>query len=330
MNSSNKKTLINFLLLLFLICTSIVNASDINCYSAISSIYRNSDQVKSLKESLERMNVRSSTTNSYSDLGKLSAKNLEEYILTNSSVSAEVSEVVDSLEIIFVHNRSHPRTGEPIEGDRLLSSRKLGRGAQNTYNYNREFLKSDDNVFFFVKFIGKDFPRHQARRFGMSYGGLGLHLNKEYGFQHGWISPFNMYPRELANFLNMRQKHSAAQAQLKAFRNSGTDATETELAKLPTEILSELSKATFTPMNFESLVKTNLKYALMSLKHSSSQEYEHIIDTLIEGEPNKIDLILKKYVFEPLGLADSKKIKQEMFEFKVPSHVPKEFIKIYD
>ena len=305
-------------------------ADELNCLQAIHNIYGHSAQSNSLKESLHRMGVVvQESEDSYISLRKLSDKNRRKYMTSLDEIPDEIKETVESLRIIFVHNRSPRINSQPIEGDALLSARKLGRGAQNTYNYNREFLQSDDNIFFFVKFIGKDFNASEARGFGISYGNISFHLDKEYAQNYGWISPFNMYPRELATFLGGRNKFSEAQESLKALRDSGTMATPEELSNIPKTVLNELSHGTFTPSDFEKLVKNNLKNVLAKMKTINPSEYENIIGLLQEGNPNEIDLIIRNHVFMPLKLASRHK-RYEMFEFKVPSHVPKEYITIYE
>lgn len=138
----------------------------------------------------------------YEALSRLSAENRRclEGRRTGAplSPSAEVQALLERLSFVFIHN-THVIRGKPKLP--LVSSQVIrdatGLGGLNTYAFNRFVLRSDDNLFFFVGL--RSGPTLGSRRESL-YGKYKFSPSPEFARRWGWISPFVMYPYDLARF----------------------------------------------------------------------------------------------------------------------------------
>lgn len=136
----------------------------------------------------------------YITLREISANNLRRLtrsLPTDNSPEA-VERIMQKLSVVFVHN-THVLTEVPESP--LVSSRILqevsGIGGLNTYFFNRKFLNSDDNIFFFVLLqAGTQLSNmHESL-----YGEHRFSPEESFAQKQGWISAYIMYPYDLYRF----------------------------------------------------------------------------------------------------------------------------------
>ncbi len=136
----------------------------------------------------------------YRTLREISTRNRERIARLIPPVKAadKVRDLVQALSVVFVHNthviRSVPDT--PLVSSRVLQE-VAGIGGLNTYFFNRQFLHSDDNIFFFV--LLQSGPKLGNARESL-YGKYKFSPEETFARERGWVSAFVMYPYDLYRF----------------------------------------------------------------------------------------------------------------------------------
>ena len=136
----------------------------------------------------------------YQALREASARNADRLKSRIPDVSTpdEVRELAKDLSVVFIHNTHVIRS---VPDSPLVSSRVLqevsGIGGLNTYFFNRQFLRSDDNIFFFV--LLQAGPKLGNARESL-YGKYKFSPEETFGRERGWVSAFVMYPYDLYRF----------------------------------------------------------------------------------------------------------------------------------
>ncbi|HNV69240.1 MAG TPA: hypothetical protein PKO06_06040 [Candidatus Ozemobacteraceae bacterium] len=147
----------------------------------------------------------------YRTLHEISARNRVRVsrLLPAVTEKNEVRELVQKLSVVFIHNthviRSVPDT--PLVSSRVLQE-VSGIGGLNTYYFNRQFLHSDDNIFFFV--LLQSGPKLGNARESL-YGKYKFAPEETFGRERGWVSAFVMYPYDLYRFAFGSEKTLADQ-----------------------------------------------------------------------------------------------------------------------
>jgi hypothetical protein len=163
---------------------------------------------------------------------------------------------IDDLRLVFTHctnNRSYLQNLVGGKRQPLMSARQLGFGAHVNNAYNRDFLRSDNHVFFTVSFQRRSDP---VRGHKTHYGSIPIVLDEAYAYQYGLIGVFNMYPRDLLSASSRLPALRGTAFQLSKrlpFRKS--DASSAKWLRLR----ENLWKFLYTPQDFEYVLKNKLK-----------------------------------------------------------------------
>ncbi len=251
----------------------------------------------------------------------------------------QLIEILENIELKFIR-----RTNSPfILGAHLLSSQQIAKmdlpgGKNSTLAFNKTFLASDDGVFFFARFGLKN-REIQDYFIGGQYGDITEFIKGAYARDHGWLSPFIMTEKHLAE--------SQLEFQPNPLPPTTGEAIKEELMRVEYNPEAEtigrtyrlqLSEHDFTPADLESLYKKQLGKSLLAAKSQSGafvsapneeeSPYKVIfsdIEAALLGQPkadgtfatdNELYNLFYSLMEKPLGL------KIRKFEFKVPVSVP--------
>ena len=256
------------------------------------------ERSSTLLSELQHHGLRTSETDGYEALAKLSLKNASRLAPQKTSiknVSADfikaLDAALDAIEFGYVHNSSRHNVSLRISP--TLSTRvivRFGLGTPlNTAEFNTDILKSDGNVFFHVVPKLKQYP---TPRLFNRYGQYTFNLVKEFAHKHGWISPFLMNPYELTDLFS-----------------TAPSATNEQLARM----VKKLSRTDFKPDDILELLKATARHSLIELWKSDSQQAEVAVKGLSDSE--KLERILDVHGMQPLGFPHG-------LELKVPLYVP--------
>jgi hypothetical protein len=282
-------------------------------------------QDKSLRQSLIDRGARDLKFGGYGSLAQISKENVKRWagpeVYIPSKGMEEVENLVSNLDFRLVHNsRSFREKGKvPIMSSRRLEEMGLGGGA-NTNPFNKDLLKTDDNVFFFL------FPYIKGHTTNLpsisEYGKYGFEAEPSYARQAGWVSPFVMGGEDFLDELSLinkglvaRLKHGGA---FDDFVDSDMD-FNTPIGRLSRQAVQEQSKMDFTLDDFREMVKNALLIQLSKLKDENPKEFTRAIDNLKSKSPEDVMKVFRAYGTIPIGLGGR-------FEFKVPVAVPQEHI----
>lgn len=226
-------------------------------------------------------------------ISKENVQRLTQKIYSTTPENAAAEDVVAALEFRATH---HGQVWEAIKSP-LVSSAQLEAmgldGGLNTASFNKIFLQSDDNIFFFALFEPKSAPVDIRRS---EYGKGVLQINSKYAEEEGWISAFVMRPIDL----DQAGKRIAPEVDASSER---------------TLIKEKLYRVDFTVQDWTKLIKNQLLLSLNYYRTSDPVKYNQFIDELKKGL--FLSKNLDELAFEPLGIPSS-------WEFKVPVSVPAE------
>jgi hypothetical protein len=178
----------------------------------------------------------------------------------------EVEELVSRLELVAYRDSRLVA----VSGPYVLSSRRIEEfgfigGLNSQYPFNRDFLASDDNVFFHLQFSTRDNIEAAKRT---EFGDHRSILRAEYAKEHGWISPYVMEPSNLARFCEyaLPGLHTAEELlPLHWASGAAPESYETDLAR---ELRGRLHEFDFTYSDLDRLLRAQLRRALTQLKAS--------------------------------------------------------------
>jgi hypothetical protein len=232
---------------------------------------------------------------------KVSRLNLERLWKKNdlsiSKVRPEIEDLVDELE--FSVSRNGRST---LSGEGLLSSRQLARfgstGENSRHALNKEFLATDDNIYFHL-FFRIDEP--QSFNSASEYGDHGMSPERQAFYKEAVISPYIMWDIDM---------HSFAEKSLPELSGLSKEAEADGFSAYDRAIRSRLHEFDFTPGDLKTVMQAQLRKVLSS-DNQSLRELQH----LVENKKNISQFISEK-VMEPLGLPDH-------LELKIPVYLPK-------
>lgn len=253
-------------------------------------------------------------------LSRKNAKRLADlYSVSTEYLSdPEISGLVDSIEFVGRRNSFSNQYGENY----MLSSRQLevygaGGGRHSKNGFNRNFLKSDDMIFFFVD-PRSNFSAGRTRN-SSEYGPNELNLESSYAAQHGWISVFVMRPDDLVAFME-----KALPEKYDKQRDFGFEDGLTEWTQPPPEAVrmrNDLHQFDLTVHDFTRLMRNQLGTALLALKTNSATfshhgyTYREVVDVLTSPSFNNHAAgLFHNLVYGPLRLGP--------MELKVPVAIP--------
>lgn len=229
---------------------------------------------ESLKEDLQEHGFVTDSANSGLALAKLSKANLirimrQEHISQSYLKDAEIAAFTAQFNL-EASRYSHT---DLFAGETLISSRQIKRygllgGYQSRYDFNTKFLKSDNNVFFFLNFVRSDSDKAVTRTpIDNIYGDVRYVLKNEYAKENGWISPFLMYPEDLAEFSALANGDGRLRE-----RNTGKSSPNFTVTQAAIEAKKLVHTFDFTFTDYLSLMRTRLGSALVKVKRRGSYE----------------------------------------------------------
>lgn len=120
---------------------------------------------------------------------------------------SDIAEAVGLLDFEFRHNADAKTSyGYIMMSSRRLRELGMGQTLQNLSVYNREVVKSDDQLYFFVQPILRREGVRPHQSFFSPYGESSLYLHENFAERFGWISPYLMDHGDLIAYqLNMKK-----------------------------------------------------------------------------------------------------------------------------
>jgi hypothetical protein len=207
----------------------------------------------------------------------------------------EIQYLVKDIDLnVFRHSHN-----KDVYGEGVLSSQQLqyfnDSGINSQNSFNRDFLRSDDSIFFFLNF-------NRMQNQSSAYGQHGLSIKKDLLIKEGWVSPFIMWKQD---FYKFAEEALPALSKKAGRKDKGTDEVFTPYDYSLREHLYEFD---FTASDFKTLIQAQLAKVLTNKKDRRNFESGADLGSFMEEK-----------VLKPLGLP-------AMLEFKIPVFLPKEDI----
>ncbi len=202
-------------------------------------------------------------------------------------------------------------SGKTITGEFELSSKQIEKlngigGTHSSNEFNTEILRSNDNVFFFAMWKAKN-SNSASLITALHYGDKTQKLRPDYAREHGMISYYVMWPKDLISFNRL---HSRTEP-------GPIDRQKTIL---------DLSKLDFTVSDFEYVVKSLFGHELLNkIKNMPLREQNQYLKQAKE-DPT---VLLQKLVLDPQGFKinystkDRSQKDEYYMELKIPVAVHK-------
>jgi hypothetical protein len=169
------------------------------------------ERAKSLELQLKNWGIDLKGRPAYVFLHELSRNNINSAIArlnlkSLDQLPEDIRILVSQLRMDFRHNTSFDKIDGPIM---LSSSRMKSLGltvtAQSRYDFNRNVVKSDDQLYFFVQPTAS--PKGQSGESVSSrYGNNSLYLDVEFAKEFGWITPYLMEAGDLVMYKQSLKK----------------------------------------------------------------------------------------------------------------------------
>jgi hypothetical protein len=252
----------------------------------------------------------------YENLQLLSRSNLDRYSRLNSIddeylQDPQIAAAVNNLRFDYLHNT----TQNEFYGGYMLSSRQLVRyglpgGRNSRKEFNREYMQSDDNIYFFLNVSSKSSPVGSQQSI---YGSRRVSVSESYASKFAWVSPFVMFEYDLGHF--------GEDFKLPGYiYSAAVSMSDTEKAYLR----SSLHNYDFTLTDFQTLVRRYLgtflyrsKHGGTSLSRSSAPSFEDLIALLYSSDPQVTNQFIREYILNPLHIGK--------LELKVPVAIPSRY-----
>lgn len=254
----------------------------------------------------------------------------------STEIAAEIEAAVSAIRPVFIHNTNLLQRIPEIP---LVSSKEIRRtagvGGLNTFFFNRGFLHSDDNLFFFLDLATASpvLPLMQS-----IYGKYQFVPDDAFARERGWVSAFIMYPYDLLRFaayacpgdvpamIDLLRAEYAAElgtaswtiAEInKRLRDVRRDAPRSVRVlrqgfPLWNRARKELYRLDFTVQDFTEVVREAFARWLAELASSDQVTYQQTLDIIRTKGPAGIQLDAFKAAY---GL-------DLYFEFKIPVALP--------
>ncbi len=263
---------------------------------------------RSLQNGLRQHGYRAQTLDAKVELKSLSAENIARIVRRTGLREPlirdrEIEAILEQVDLRIFRNAHH----QDVSSGTILSSQRLKDyglegGANSIQTFNRKFLKSDDQIYFFIKFRAEGSAPESSQ-----YGQAKQELKIAEAQDDLWISPYVMYPDDLVKF---------AKRALPAYRRSDLDTTfvyELEDSKVEpqtmTKIRDELHGFDFTYADFRNLTRLQLRKSLTALKYNPLSRLKFGLSfssakaLLLNQLPDvKTDDAIDALIMRPLGL----------------------------
>jgi len=288
-------------------------------------------QEESLRQSLMERGIETNHLSPWQALDEVSSANKQRLLkqeVNQVSLDVNVENAVDQVTIYFQHNTVSKRSPELA----LLSARRMEEaglgGGVNTQPFSKQFLKTDDNVYFYVMFRSRD---NELAYRPSTYGRTMIAVEHDPARKTGVVSPYLMYSNDLAEIMKFHDPALSRRLEM----NYGSSVPIAEKIKNPidwehppeewTLAKKQLYFFDFTPSDFEELIRTQLKRSLYNLKSSTNPSdqklFSETIEKLHSHNDSDLNIIMTNLVFKPLGMP-------ELWEMKVPVAVPENLYKV--
>jgi hypothetical protein len=123
-------------------------------------------------------------------------------------LTMEELDLINKLQIIPLHRSCNRLVKSKFETP-LISSRQLGHlglvGANTRYAFNREYLQSDDNIFFRAELVNAGSLEVEANK-ETEYGNNSISVESNFAHEYAFLSPFLMYSTDLHQFARLQNK----------------------------------------------------------------------------------------------------------------------------
>lgn len=285
-------------------------------------------QDQSLLAALRLHGLRPDGKSGYATLREASRKNLERLIgkrrYQPKTEMKEAEELVDNIQLGYVHynsdGRLHARPKTPILSSRQIKNLTGEGGLNSSHDFNSEFMRQDDQVFFFL------YVDASSKKAGTEYGTNQFALNPDYAREKAWISAFVMYSNDLGrNGRHLRPETARKLSNSPAMESAGSVAHLQPQMASWTKLRNSLHKLDFTVGDFETLIHEQMLRSLEKLQKKDARAYEAALKTMRNKFLNKsdgsgdaaeeFDKLVNDLVFAPLDLP-------AFYELKVPVAVP--------
>lgn len=281
-------------------------------------------QDMSLQESLGTHGVNVEAPTGRQAIQELSARNRARIEAgappLDPEVQAQWGELVDSLRVFPVHNTHNIdslSSDMPLMSSRDIRSMGFPGGANSQESFNRDFMQSDDQVFFHATLAR---TARKAVENRTMYGDHGLVLKDEAAREMSWVSPFIMYPNNLEAFGQVCCPKEAAlirDATWEQVQNGETEEIPVEQLMAVLAIKNRLGDFDFTHSDYEGMVRSLLLRSLSELKAKDLEAYGEATALLQSDNPIDLFALSTRLIYKRYGLPES-------FETKVPVAVPRE------
>ncbi len=163
----------------------------------LDEAWLNAEREKSLELQFKNWGIDLKGARPYAFLSRLSDLNVQNQMKALKlkpldQFPEDIQALVRDIDLDFKHNTG----SEKVDGPILLSSKRLeGMGllatTQRKYTFNRDFVKSDDQLYFYVQpnVTGNVKPSDAS---SSRYGNNTLYLDRKLAEKYGWISPYLM------------------------------------------------------------------------------------------------------------------------------------------
>jgi hypothetical protein len=296
-----------------------------------------------LKENLETHGLPTLPREARSALVFTSAENLKQLAPTYQSTAEmrRAEEAVARLQLAFVHNTNvlSAQPSGPVLSSHWLEKLGLGGGA-NTYPWNRDFLQTDNDVFFLPILTHPETSASTLAALNQKYGKNLVVVGNDYARKHGLISSFQMSANDFYDYAELA---SRTDAQLKPLfesmqrerwswgeRNPGNHhdtewgvALARAFPKEMERLRSSLYKFDLTVSDFETLTKTTLLSTLDTIRKEDAGRFEGIVQHL-ETPNTDLSWEYQDLVLRALGFGD-----HPGFEYKAVGAVPAAALRVY-
>lgn len=280
-------------------------------------------------------------TDGYRCLAERSAANRDGFLErprtpASPDAASAIEEAVATIRPVFIHNTN---LLERIPEIPLVSSKEIRRtagvGGLNTFFFNRGFLHSDDNLFFFLDLAtaAPMLPLMQS-----IYGKYQFVPEDAFADERGWISAFVMYPYDLLRFATfacpdhvpalvevLREEYAAElgsaplsiaeiNQRLRDVRRDAPRSVRVLRRGFPlwNEVRKNLYRLDFTVGDFTIVVRDAFRRWLSELSVSDPAAFHETLESIRRKGPGASQLDAFKNAFD-LDL---------YFEFKVPVALP--------
>lgn len=262
----------------------------------------------SLSTQLKIWGAEKSSLSGFEQLAVLSAENKQRVVDNHKlkpvhTFPVELQLLLAELTLRLRHNSDT----EALFGDYMLSSLRLsGMGlletAQARTNFNRQFLQSHDQLYFYASPALKSDPKPSSIQRGDPYGEQAHFLKFEFAKKHGWISPYVMTEGDLLNY-----------AEAYAPFNGGRPVKTLEQAR------SQLHENVYTPKDYLDLLKLILgNYILFGTQEGYLPSPTKVMGFL-KGQAPQSD-IDRATMFRELAIHYG--VSGGLMELKVPVSLP--------